>query len=70
MRLAATAEAAGKPSEALQSTKDALTRSRLALEAFARVARDQSDRGAVATMNEYVYRPLRSKVKQLAVLPK
>ena len=70
VRLAATAEAAGKPSEALQSTKDALTRSRLALEAFARVARDQSDRGAVATMNEYVYRPLRSKVKQLAVLPK
>jgi len=36
-----------------------------ALEAYARVARDQSDRGALATMAEYVYRPLQDKVAAL-----
>jgi hypothetical protein len=70
VRHAATAEAAGKPVEARGHAKDALVKSRLALEAFARVARDQSDRGAIATMNEYVYRPLRTKAQEMAALPK
>jgi hypothetical protein len=29
------------------------------------VARDRSDRGALATMAEYVYRPLKQKVVEL-----
>ena len=65
---AATAEKAGKPIEAYENTKDALTKARLALEAFARVARDQSDRGAIATLNEYVYRPLRTKEQEMKTL--
>lgn len=36
-----------------------------ALEAYARVARDQSDRGAIATMDEYAYRPLKAKVAEI-----
>lgn len=38
---------------------------RAATEAYARVARDQSDRGAIATMAEYAYRPLKTKVESL-----
>ena len=65
LRSAATAEKAGESSEALRHAEEALTKARTALEAYARVARDQSDRGAIATMNEYVYRPLRDKVAHL-----
>ena len=65
---AATAEKASKPAEAYQHAKDALAKARTALEAYVRVARDQSDRGAIATMNEYVYRPLCNKVKKLRSL--
>ena len=43
----------------------ALKNARAALEAYARVAVDQSDRGAIAIMAEYVYRPLKEKVAQL-----
>ena len=64
-RRAATAEKANKPAEAQQHAEDALANARAALEAYARVARDQSDRGAIATLNEYVYRPLREKLKEL-----
>jgi hypothetical protein len=35
------------------------------MESYARVAVDQSDRGAIATMAEYVYRPLKAKVESL-----
>jgi hypothetical protein len=49
----------------LQQAENALASARRALEAYARVARDQSDRGAIATMAEYVYRPLRDKVARL-----
>jgi hypothetical protein len=47
----------------------ALKQVRTALEAYARVAGDQSDRGAIATMAEYVYRPLKDKVAQLQKKP-
>jgi len=36
-----------------------------ALEALASVAKNQSDRGAIATMAEYLYRPLKRKAEEL-----
>lgn len=36
-----------------------------ALEALASVAKNQSDRGAIATMAEYIYRPLKQKAEEL-----
>jgi hypothetical protein len=65
MRQAATAEADDEPAEALAHGRRALSAARRALEAFARVARDRSDLGALATMNEYVCRPLKAKVGEL-----
>ena len=62
VRRAAIAEADGKPTEALRHSETALATARQALEAYADVVRDQSDRGAIAVMNEYVYRPLEEKV--------
>ena len=51
--------------KARQQAEAALAHVREALEAYARVAADQSDRGAIATMAEYVYRPLKEKTAQL-----
>ena len=65
VRSASIAEAEGKAAEALHHAQVALDFARRALEAYARVARDQSDRGAIAVMNEYVYRPLKAKVAAL-----
>lgn len=62
---AAMAEAAGDHAETLQDTQKALDSSRNAIDAFARVARDQSDRGAIAMLDEYTYRPLKAKVNSL-----
>jgi len=64
-RRAARADADGQRAETLRHAEAALKHTREALEAYARVARDQSDRGAIATMAEYVYRPLKVKVAQL-----
>ena len=66
VRAAASAETAKKPQEALRHAKSALAKARHALEAYARVARDRSDYGAIATMGEYVYRPLKEKVSSLS----
>lgn len=38
---------------------------REALEAYAAIAADNSDRGAVAALNEYCYRPIRTKLEEL-----
>ena len=65
VRRAAIAEADGQPVDAIQNAETALVTAREALEAYADVARDQSDRGAIAVMNEYVYRPLKEKVAAL-----
>ena len=65
VRCAAIAEADGKPTEAIQHAETALVIAHQALEAYADVARDQSDRGAIAVMNEYVYRPLKEKIAAL-----
>ena len=62
---AAIAETDGKPVDAIQNAETALAIAREALEAYADVVRDQSDRGAIAVMNEYVYRPLKEKVVAL-----
>ena len=65
VRHAAIAEAEEKSEEALQHAETALITARRALEAYTRVARDQSDRGAIAIMNEYIYRPLSAKIETL-----
>jgi len=51
--------------EAIEQTKAAVETVRQAIEAFANVAKNQSDRGAIATMAEYVYRPLKEKTGSL-----
>jgi hypothetical protein len=38
-----------------------------AIETLASVAKNQSDRGAIATMAEYIYRPLKRKAEELCV---
>jgi hypothetical protein len=55
------AEKAGNPEEAAQHVEEAHTAIREALQAWANVAEDHGDLGAVALMNEYCYRPIRDK---------
>lgn len=62
---AAAAEKEKDPARCLRETQAALEAARWALESYARVAQDQSDRGAIAMMNEYIYRPLKAKVQEL-----
>jgi hypothetical protein len=64
-RRAAKAEQDGQNADAIKYAQGALDLARTSLEAYARVAQDQSDRGAIAMMNEYVYRPLQAKVEEL-----
>tara|TARA_B100000809_G_scaffold216027_1_gene221492 strand:- start:304 stop:957 length:654 start_codon:yes stop_codon:yes gene_type:complete len=78
-KLTANAEAAAKKAnkagdtalakkhlqEAARRAEKALQISRDMLESFARVAGDQSDRGAIATMAEEAYRPLKAKRNSL-----
>ena len=45
--------------------EQALAKTVTGLESYARVAQDQSDRGAIAMMGELVYRPLKAKVEEL-----
>jgi hypothetical protein len=68
VRRAALAESQKKPAEALQHAETALATIRRALEAYARVARDQSDRGTIAVLGEFVYRPLKDRVSKLKAL--
>ncbi|NUQ64277.1 MAG: hypothetical protein HUU20_17545 [Pirellulales bacterium] len=64
-RLAAKANHDGRKADAIQHAQSALDHARSALDAYARVAQDQSDRGAIATMAEYVDRPLKAKLEEL-----
>ena len=66
LRNAALADSAGNRGEALRQTRVAVDHSRAATEAYAAIVQDQSDRGAIAVMNEHVYRPLKAKVEELA----
>jgi hypothetical protein len=65
LRNAALADAAGKRDDALRHARAALDHSRVATEAYAAIVQDQSDVGAIAVMNEHVYRPLKKKVAEL-----
>ena len=65
VRRAARADVGGQGGDAAELAGDALDTVRGAIEAQVRVARDQSDRGAVAVLNAHVYRPLRGKLKEL-----
>ena len=64
-RRSATAQKAGNRAEAIKHAESALAAAGACIGAYARVARDQSDRGAIATLNEYVYRPLQKKLAEL-----
>jgi hypothetical protein len=66
VRRAGAAEAAGQREVAEAEGKKALAL-REALERYADAARDQSDRGAIAVMAEYAYRPLAAKVAKVAI---
>ena len=65
LREAALADSQGRRAEALRLTELALVKAVGGIEAYARVARDQSDRGAIAMMGELVYRPMKAKVEEL-----
>jgi len=66
VRQAATAEKAGRAKDAHRHAAQALKTARTAIEAYARVARDQSDRGAIVTLAEYVYRPLKARIARFS----
>ena len=49
----------------MDCARNALTHATEGLRAFADVAENQSDRGALAVMNKHVYRPLKNKIREL-----
>ena len=61
----ASAKTTGDRTQAASEASRALALSTERLESYAGVARDRSDKGAIAVMNEYVYRPLRAKLVDL-----
>jgi len=65
VRQAATAESAQQPQQAVEFLNQALASLRASLDAYAAVARTQSDRGAIAVAVEYGYRPLEKKLSEL-----
>jgi len=62
---AAMAEAKKDHAGSLREAEEGLADLRQGIEAYARVAQDQSDRGAIAILNEFAYRPLKAKVAAL-----
>jgi hypothetical protein len=64
-RRAATAEDAGQMQEAIEHTSSAISSLRDAINAYASVARNPSDRGAIAVAVEYGYRQLEKKLSEL-----
>lgn len=67
-RLGGAAEAAGDSEGARKHARASYALSRRAIEAWAAVAGDRSDLGAIALLNEYVERPLRKKLHDLGDL--
>ncbi len=61
----AVAEKGGDTEEARRQIQLAYQAIREALEAYAGVAKDHGDLGAIALMNEYCYRPIRDKRNEL-----
>jgi hypothetical protein len=64
-RRAAIAEDAHQPQQAVDEATKALASLHDAIEAYAAVARNQSDRGSIAVAFEYGYRPLQKKIAEL-----
>jgi len=62
---AAIADSQGNRPLALEHAEAALAKVKTGIESYARIAVDQSDRGAIAMMGELVYRPLKNKVADL-----
>lgn len=62
-RLAGVAKAKGDKEAAAQQLEKATESMYNALNAYGDVARDQSDRGAIAALAEYAYRPLKAELK-------
>ena len=65
VRRGGAAETGGDVKTALSEARSALEAVWSGLREYASAARDLSDRNAVAVMNEFVYRPLRAKVREL-----
>ena len=61
----AQAEKAGERAQVRQHIDNAYRSIRQALEAYVAVTKDHGDLGAVALMNEYCYRPIRDKRREL-----
>ncbi|MFB3902004.1 MAG: hypothetical protein ACE15E_00990 [Acidobacteriota bacterium] len=68
-RQAAKFEAEHNLQQAQRCAETALNHARRALQAYARVAHNQSDKGALAILNHYVYFPLRAKTMSLRNTP-
>ena len=49
----------------MEELEKTLVAMRQALEAYAGVAADNSDRGALAALDKYCYRPLRAKLEEV-----
>jgi hypothetical protein len=65
MHRAAIAERKPDLAEAVRETESALGSLTRSIEAYARVARGQCDRGAIAELNKFAYRPLKAKLATL-----
>ena len=65
VRAAGVAYQEGRDRDAVGELEKALIAMREALEAYAEIAADNSDRGAVAALNKYCYRPIRAKLEEL-----
>lgn len=63
LRLAGQAKAAGQTDKQIEHLEKAVESMYNALSAQAEVARDQSDRGVIAVLNEYGYRPLKAELE-------
>ena len=65
---AGAAEMVNDYSSALKHAQEGLGSLRRGLEAYARIARSQTDRGAIAMLGEFAYRPLKAKIAELTRL--
>ena len=66
VREAGIAKAAGDNEAALEHLETALTSTYNCINTLADIARDQSDRGLIAILNAYAYRPLLAEFEKLA----
>ena len=67
---AGAAEMVNDYSTSLKHAQEGLECLRRGLEAYARIASSQTDRGAIAMLSEFAYRPLRAKIAELTRLVK